>query len=140
MKSQRELQEEYIRAHIAERPLPGNRAIVEADAAATAQLVAGLYHQLDQVEAGVTPATCRTVEQLQRWAELCAVPRKGAVSARRALALEVRGTDSAQVRPGDVLAHGQRRPRWRPSSMGAAVAVWKLSNLVKRAGSPAVRP
>ena len=108
MKSQRELQDEYLRAHIAERPLPGNRAIVEADAAATAQLVAGLYHRLDQVEAGVTPASCRTVEQLSRWADLCDVPRKGAVSARRALALEVRGSDGAVVNVGELLAHGQR--------------------------------
>ena len=108
MKSQRELQAEYLRAHIAERPLPGNRAIVEADAAATAQLVAGLYHRLDQVEAGVTPASCRTVEQLQRWADLCDVPRKGAVAARRALALAVRGSDGSYVEPGDLLGHGQR--------------------------------
>ncbi len=41
MKTQQQLQTEYMRAHIAERPLPGNRAIIEADAAATAQLVAG---------------------------------------------------------------------------------------------------
>ncbi len=111
MKTQQQLQTEYMRAHIAERPLPGNRAIIEADAAATAQLVAGVYHQLDQVEAGVVPSTCQTVEQLQRWADLCQVPRKGAVSARRALALDVRGSDGAYVNPGEILTHGNREYR-----------------------------
>ena len=110
-KSQKELQDEYLRAHLAERPLPGNRAIVEADAAATAQLTAGLYHRLDHIQAGITPASCRTVDQLQRWADLCQVPRKGAVSARRALALEVRGADGAYVEIGQELTHGQRTYR-----------------------------
>ena len=111
MKTQRQLQDEYLRAYVAERPLPGNRAVVEADAAATAQLVAGLYHRLEHVEAGVTPASCRTVAQLSRWAELCEVPRKGAVAARRALALEVRGADGSYVEPGQILTHGRREYR-----------------------------
>ncbi len=101
-----ELRDRYLAALKAGLPSQrtGPRTLARIEAGVAAEIVRDNHARLDEIDRNATPITA-TKRGLVLWAELLRVPRKTATAARKAQALEVRGTPGAVVPVGAQLVH-----------------------------------
>ncbi len=101
-----ELRDRYLAALKAGLPSQrtGPRTLARIEAGVAAEIVRDNHARLDELDRNATPLTA-TERGLVQWAELLRVPRKVATAARKAQALEVRGTVGSVVPVGAQLVH-----------------------------------